>query len=43
MFSKYVIRKRFQQIKTLYTVSFSEDELLETMSANPVLIYHGIC
>ena len=40
MFCKYVIRKKFQQIKTLYAVSFSKDELLETTSANPVLIYH---
>ena len=42
MFSKFAVHKKFAQIGTSYVVSFSEDELQKTMSANPVLVYHRI-
>ena len=42
-FSKFAIHKEFELIRTLHAPSFSEDELQQTMSANPVLVYCGIC
>ena len=41
-FSKFDIHKKFEYIGTSCAASFSEDELQKLMSANPVLVYHGI-
>ena len=40
-FSKYAIHRMFEQIETSYAASFSEDELLQMMSANPVLVVYS--
>jgi len=39
---KHLVNLPFAWLGTLYTASFSEDELQQMMLANPVLVYHGI-